>query len=62
MEQDQLNDAVRKVAIVFEKLNSLAMNIEKKKNSYKLGPWMNKNLPTVENNLAKYVANVQKIV
>ena len=23
---------------------------------------MNKNLPTVENNLAKYVANVQKIV
>ena len=63
MEQDQLNiNVVRKVAIVFEKLNSLAIKMRDKINSGRFESWMRKNLQTVEDNKAKYVTNVKNIV
>ena len=45
-----------------EMLEKLAKNMKKKENSNKLGRWINKNKETVGANIAKYVADVQKII
>ena len=62
MERDQLNDAVRKVEELSDKLKGLAKKIEDKKKSKKLDPWMDKNHKAVDNNISKYANNVQNIV